>query len=146
MKDELTPQEALRRIGEIDRRARRPARVAGLMYVVIGLATIVYWPVMNFGPSWSQLTVGLTWLALTVVATWYLGNMSVEDREVTWANRSTGPITVTYLGAVTVVFLVGLFLVPDDPGNGWKATLIVLAIGASLPPFYAAWRVLRAAR
>ncbi|MFI6508264.1 hypothetical protein ACIBCT_11715 [Streptosporangium sp. NPDC050855] len=146
MKEELTPQEALRRIGEVDRRARRPARVAGLIYLIVGLATIVYWPVMNFGPAWSQLTVGLLWLVLTVASTWYLGRMSVEDREVTWAGRPTGPVTVTYLGAVAVVFLVGLFLVPDDPGTGWKVALVVLAACASLPPLYAAWRVLRAAR
>ncbi|MGC5012723.1 hypothetical protein ACLQ2R_18325 [Streptosporangium sp. DT93] len=146
MKDELTPREALRRIGEIDRRARRPARVAGLIYLVVGLATIVYWPVMNFGPAWSRPAAGLMWLVLTVASTWYLGTMGVEDREVTWAGRGTGPITLTYVGAVAVVFLVGLFLVPDDPGNGWKAALVVLAVCASLPPFYAAWRVLRAAR
>ncbi|WP_433374307.1 hypothetical protein [Streptosporangium sp. CA-115845] len=38
--DDLTPEEALRQIGEVDRRTRRPARVAGLLYAALGLATI----------------------------------------------------------------------------------------------------------
>ncbi|MET8047112.1 hypothetical protein ABZU75_05880 [Streptosporangium sp. NPDC005286] len=146
MGDDLTPEEALRQIGEVDRRTRRPARVVGLLYAILGLATIAYWPIMYLGPGWSRAVVGVAWVALTVVFAWYLGRMGIQDREVTWANKSTGPVTVTYLVAFLAVFVFGTFFRPDDPGPGWIATLVTLTVCASVPPFYAAWRVLRAER
>ncbi|WP_037969443.1 hypothetical protein [Streptosporangium amethystogenes] len=144
--DDLTPEEALRQIGEVDRRTRRPARVAGLLYALLGLSTIGYWPIMYLGPTWSRAVAGVAWVALTVVFTWHLARMGIEDREVTWANRTTGPVTVTYLVAFLAVFVFGTFFRPDDPDPGWSATLIALAACASVPPCYAAWRVLRAER
>ncbi|MFI6452952.1 hypothetical protein ACIBF6_15485 [Streptosporangium amethystogenes] len=146
MGDDLTPEEALRRIGEVDRRTRRPARVAGLLYALLGLATIAYWPIMYLGPAWSQAMAGVAWAALTVMFARHLGRMGIEDREVTWANRFTGPVTVTYLVAVLALFVFGAFFRPDDPDGGWIATLVTLAACASVPPLYAAWRVLRAER
>jgi hypothetical protein len=146
MKDELTPQEALRRIDEVGRRTRRPARLVGLLYAVVGLGTIVYWPVMFLGPAWSRIAAGVVWIVLTVLFVWYLGRLGVQDQEVTWANRSTGPVTVSYVVLVTIVFVFGAFLHPGDPGGGWSAALIALALCAGAPPLYAAWRVLRAER
>ncbi|MEU8378712.1 hypothetical protein [Streptosporangium sp. NPDC048865] len=143
MKDELTPEEALRRIAEVDRRARRPVRVVGLLYAVVGLGTIVYWPVMFFGPAWSQTAAGVAWITLTALFVGYLGDMKVQDPEVTWANKATGPVTISYVVLVLVVFAFGAFLRPADPGVGWSAALVALVLCASVPPFYAAWRVLR---
>ncbi|WP_326636557.1 hypothetical protein OG884_24450 [Streptosporangium sp. NBC_01755] len=146
MGDDLTPEEALRQIGEVDRRPRRPARVAGLLYALLGLGTIAYWPIMYLGPGWSRATAGVAWIVLTFVFAWHLGRMRVQDREVTWVNKFTGPVTVTYFVAFLAVFVFGTFFRPDDPDGGWIATLVTLAACASIPPFYAAWRVLRAER
>ncbi|WP_329425528.1 hypothetical protein OG339_35070 [Streptosporangium sp. NBC_01495] len=146
MKEELTPEEALRRIGEVGRRTRRPARVVGLLYAVVGLSTVVYWPVMFLGPAWSRLVAGVAWVVLTVLFVGYLGGMRVQDPEVTWANKTKGPVTISYVVLVLVVFVFGTFLLPGEPSTGWSAALIALAVCASVPPFYAAWRVLRAER
>lgn len=146
MKDELTPEDALRRIGEVGRRTRRPARVVGLLYAVIGLGSIVYWPVMFLGPAWSRLIAGVAWILLTVLFVAYLGGMRVQDPEVTWANAPKSPVTIAYVVLVAVVFVFGVFLLPDPPGAGWSAALIALAVCTSVPPLYAAWRVLRAER
>ncbi|WP_440098755.1 hypothetical protein [Streptosporangium sp. H16] len=146
MKDEMTPEEALRRIAEVDRRARRPARIVGLLYAVVGLGTIVYWPVMFLGPAWSQVTAGVAWIVLTVLFVGYLGGMRVQDPEVTWANKSNGPVTISYVVLTLIVFVFGAFLRPDDPGVGWSAALIALSLCAGVPPLYAAWRVLPAGR
>ncbi|MEU8201646.1 hypothetical protein [Streptosporangium sp. NPDC049046] len=146
MKDELTPEDALRQIDEVGRRTRRPARLAGLLYVIVGVGTIVYWPVMFLGPGWSRNTAAAAWLVLTVLFVGYLGGMRVQDPEVAWANKATGPVTISYVALVLFVFVFGAFLRPDDPGVVWSAALIALSICASVPIFYAAWRVLRVER
>ncbi|MFF3443493.1 hypothetical protein [Streptosporangium sp. NPDC002721] len=146
VKDELTPEEALRRIAEVDRRARRPARVVGLLYAVVGLGTIVYWPVMFLGPAWSRLAAGVAWIILTVLFVGYLGGMRVQDPEVNRANKANGPVTISYVVLTLVVFVFGAFFHPGDPGGGWSAALIALSLCAGAPPLYAAWRVLRAER
>lgn len=146
MKDEMTPEDALRRIDEVGRRTRRPARLAGLLYVIVGLGTIVYWPVMFLGPIWSRNLAAAAWLVLTVLFVGYLGGMRIQDPEVTWANKATGPVTISYCALSVSVFVFGAFLRPDDPGGVWRAALIALAVCASVPPLYAAWRVLRVER
>ncbi|WP_436759536.1 hypothetical protein [Streptosporangium sp. V21-05] len=146
MKEELSPEEALRRIGEVGRRTRRPARVVGLLYAIVGLGTIVYWPVMFLGPAWSRAVAGVAWITLTVLFVGYLGGMRTQDPEVTRVNRPTGPVTVSYVVLVVVVFVFGMFLLPDAPGGGWSAALIALAACTGVPLFYAAWRVLRVER
>ncbi|MEV6865482.1 hypothetical protein AB0M44_31320 [Streptosporangium subroseum] len=146
MEDRLDPTDALRQIGEIDRRTRRPARVAGWIFVTLGLGTMLYWPAMSLGPVWAQAAAGVIWVVLAVASTFYLGAMKVQDREVTWVNKPTSPVTVAYVVSVAVVFLFGMFFRPENPGGGWIAALIVLAVLSGLPALYGGWRILRAGR
>ncbi|SNT44874.1 hypothetical protein SAMN05216276_104429 [Streptosporangium subroseum] len=146
MEDKLDPTDALRQIGEIDRRIRRPARVAGWIFVTLGLCTMLYWPTMSLGPVWAQATAGVIWVALAVASTFYLGAMKVQDREVTWVNKPTSPVTVAYVIFFVVTFIFGMFFRPENPGGGWVAALIVLAVLSGLPALYGGWRILRAGR
>ncbi|GII01254.1 hypothetical protein [Planobispora takensis] len=146
MEDEFTPDDALRQIDEVDRRARRPARSMAMTFTVMGFATIAYWLVMSLGPGWSKGVAGVTWIALTVASVVQMHRMGVKDREVEWVNRPTGPVTVAYCVLTVAVMVFGVFLRPDDPGGLWVAALVVLTVGTSLPLFYAVWRILRAAR
>lgn len=146
MEDRLEPTDALRQIGEIDRRIRRPARVAGWIFVTLGLGTMLYWPVMSFGPAWSRAAAGVIWVALAVASTFYLGAMRIQDREVTWVNKPTSPVTVAYVVSFLIMFLFGMFFLPENPGGGWIAALIVLAVLSGLPALYGGWRILRAGR
>ncbi|GIH90078.1 hypothetical protein ACFFMN_11255 [Planobispora siamensis] len=146
MGENLTPENALRHIDKVDRRARRPAREVGVTFLVTGFFTIVYWLAMSLGPGWSKLAVAAIWLALTVFSVVQTNRLGIQDREIAWAGKPTGPVTVTY-GILTVVMLVvGMFLLPEDPGAGWITAIVALTVCTSLPLFYAAWRILRAER
>ncbi|MFC7644590.1 hypothetical protein ACFQX6_30760 [Streptosporangium lutulentum] len=146
MEGEFKPTEALRRIDEIDRRARRPARTAGWIFVIVGLGTTLYWLTMSFGPMWAQVTAGVGWVALTVASTFYLGAMKVQDREVAWVNNPTSPVSIAYVVSVLVTFVFGMFLRPEDPSGAWITALIALAVLSGLPALYGGWRILRASR
>ncbi|GIH74793.1 hypothetical protein [Planobispora longispora] len=146
MGENLTPENALRRIDEIDRRARRPARAVGVTFIVAGFGTIVYWLVMSLGPGWAKIVAAASWLALTTFFVTQVHRMGTQDREVAWANKPTGPVTVVYGVLIVITLVFGIFLLPDEPGGGWIAALVVLAVCTSLPMFYAAWRVMRAER
>ncbi|AWS41119.1 hypothetical protein [Streptosporangium sp. 'caverna'] len=146
MEDRLDPTDALRQIGEIDRHTRRPARVAGWIFVTLGLCTMLYWPAMSLGPVWVQAAAGVIWVVLAVAGTFYMCTMKVQDREVTWVNKSTSPVTVAYVVSVAVTFVFGMFFRPENPGGVWIATLIVLAVLSGLPALYGGRRILRAGR
>ncbi|WP_230878525.1 hypothetical protein [Planomonospora sp. ID67723] len=147
MGENLTPEDALRHIGDVERRARRPARTTGLILLVMGFASVPYWLVMSLGPDWSKFAAMISWLTMTIliVILGHRWSQLAQDRKVTWINRPTGPVTVTSL-ALTAVMTAGALLLPKDPGAGWITLVVVLAVCTSMPMFYAAWRILRAER
>ncbi|GAA3444717.1 hypothetical protein [Planomonospora venezuelensis] len=147
MRENLTPEDALRHIGDIDRRARRPARTTGLILLVMGFANIPYWLAMSLGPDWSKYMAMVSWFIMTIfiVVLGHRWSQQAQDREVTRVNRPTGPVTITTL-VMTAVMVAGTFLLPEHPGAGWVTLVVALTVCTSLPMFYAAWRILRAER
>ncbi|GAT65445.1 hypothetical protein PS9374_01078 [Planomonospora sphaerica] len=146
MEEKFTPGDALRRIEEAERRVRRPVRTAGWTFVATGFGTMLYWPAMFLGPTWAQAVAGVAWVALTIASTFYLGSLRVQDSEVAWVNRPTSPVSVAYVASVLVTFLFGMLFRPEDPGAGWAAALIALAVLSGLPALYGGRRILRAER
>ncbi len=144
MSGDLTPQDALRRIDDVDRRTRRPVRVAGWMFAFVGVATPVYWLIMFFGTSPATTVAGVAWVVMTAVVVTYVWQLRVRDLELTWVNRNLSPVTIAYVVLVLATFLAGLFLLGDDPGPVPTAIVVTLAIAAGIPPIYGAWRILRA--
>jgi hypothetical protein len=143
---ELTPKDALRQIGEVDRRTRQPARTVGLFYLVLGLATITLWPVLSLGPTWSRAVASALWIAFAIVLTWHVGRMRVLYREFTWADRRYRLATIVFCIALSTAGAVGTVLRPEEPGGGWAVALVTLSVCASVPIFYLAWRALREER
>ncbi len=144
MSGDLTPQDALRRIDDVDRRARRPVRTAGWMFAFVGAATPVYWLIMYFGTRPATTVAGVAWVVMTVLIVSYVWRLRVRDPELTWVNRNLSPVTIAYVGLVLATFIAGLLLLGDDPGPVATAIVITLAIAAGVPPVYGAWRILRA--
>ncbi|MFC4057451.1 hypothetical protein ACFOWE_04055 [Planomonospora corallina] len=146
MEEKFTPEEALRRIGAVDRRVRRSVGTAGLVYLLSGGATIVYWTAILLGPRWLQLSAAILWGALVGMFARYHGRLGVRDRAIAWATRAGGVVHLAYLGMTTATLLVAVFLRPGESGGGWTALAVALAVVTGLPLLYAGGRILRAPR
>ncbi|GIH68696.1 hypothetical protein [Sphaerimonospora thailandensis] len=44
--EELSPGQALREVSRVDGRVRDSSRGPGWMFLIVGVATMVYWPIM----------------------------------------------------------------------------------------------------
>ncbi|MBG0813005.1 hypothetical protein [Planomonospora sp. ID82291] len=146
LEGKFTPEEALQQIGAVDRRVRRSVETAGLVYLLAGTVTTVYWTTILLGPRWLQISAAI--LASVLVGTFarYHEKLGVRDRAIVRASRTGGAVHLAY-GAMTVATLIAaFFLRPGDPGGGWTALAVTLAVATGLPLLYAGGRILRAPR
>ncbi|GGO07139.1 hypothetical protein GCM10010116_14260 [Microbispora rosea subsp. aerata] len=138
--DHFTPDEALQEIERVGRRVRHSSRGPGRAYLFVGLATMVYWPAMFLGGHPLPLLAGAGWVVLTVALCLYFARLRVHDRLL---RRISGPVSAAYVVAMTVPFVVGIWLRPDRPTAGWAAMLVVLSVFAGLPLMYGGLRLMR---
>ncbi|TQS29945.1 cytochrome d ubiquinol oxidase subunit II [Microbispora sp. KK1-11] len=138
--DDFTPDEALQEIGRVGRRVRSSSRGPGRAYLFVGLATMVYWPVIFLGGHPLPLLAGLGWIVLTVALCVYWARLRVHDRLM---KRINGPVSAAYVVTMTLTFVVGVWLRPDRPTAGWTAALVALSVLAGLPLVFGGLRVVR---
>ncbi|MEV4459140.1 hypothetical protein [Microbispora sp. NPDC049633] len=138
--DHLTPDEALREIGRVDRRVRYSSRGPGRAYLLVGLATMVYWPAMFLGFHPLPLIAGIGWIVLTVALCVYMARLRVHDRLM---KRINGPVSAAYVLTMMLPFVVGVWMLPDRPTAGWTAALVALSVLAGLPLVYGGLRLMR---
>ncbi|GII55083.1 hypothetical protein Pth03_34720 [Planotetraspora thailandica] len=132
----LSPDQALREIDRLDRHVRRSARGVALLFLIMGLCTMVYWPAMFLGTGWVPVAAGGAWIVLTVASCVYWARIRVHDRLVA---RINGLVTAAYVVSTMAVFLFGAFVLPHPLAVGWIAALVVISVIAGLPLIYAAW-------
>ncbi len=144
MTGDLNPKDALQRIDEVDRRVRRPIRVAGWMFAFVGVATPIYWLLMFFGSFPLTAVAGVGWVTMTAVFVTYVWRLRVRDPELSWVNGNLSPVTIAYVVLSLATFLAGTVLLGSEPGPIATTIVIVLALTAGIPPLYGAWRILRA--
>ncbi|WP_169944145.1 hypothetical protein [Microbispora sp. H11081] len=138
--ERLTPDEALQEIGRVDQRVRRSSRGPGRAYLFVGLATMVYWPAMFLGFPPVPMIAGIGWIVLTIALCAYMARLQVHDRLMKWIN---GPISAAYVLTMTLPFVVGVLLLPDEPTGGWTAVVVGLSVLAGLPLVYGGLRLMR---
>ncbi|MEU8174273.1 hypothetical protein AB0C14_15450 [Microbispora hainanensis] len=138
--DHFTPDEALQEIGRVDRRVRHSSRGPGRAYLLVGLATMVYWPAMFLGGRPLPFLAGVGWIVLTVALCVYWARLRVHNRLL---KRINGPITAAYVVTMMVPFVVGVWLRPDRPTAGWTAVLVAVSVLAGLPLVYGGLRLMR---
>ncbi|MBP2702739.1 hypothetical protein JOL79_02850 [Microbispora sp. RL4-1S] len=138
--DGLSPDQAVREIGRVDRRVGEASRGPGRMFLILGLATVVYWPAMFLGSGPMPLVAGGGWVVLTIATSVYWWRQDVYSHRLMKVNRQ---ITVAYVAASLVTFAAGAFLMPERPTTGWAALIVGLAVITGVPPLYAAWRLMR---
>ncbi|MEZ0072249.1 hypothetical protein [Planotetraspora sp. GP83] len=137
--EELSPDQALQEIGRVDQRVRHSARGGGWMFLIMGVATVAYWPAMFLGRGLVPLAGGVGWVALTIALCVYCTRRRVHDR---LFNRTSRSVTAAYAVTTFLVFVFGTFLMPERPSPGWITTLVAISLIAGLPPMYAGWRIL----
>jgi hypothetical protein len=142
--DVLTPREALSEIGRVGGRVRGEGRWASRLFLVFGVGTLVYWPVMHLVegdlvPSAAGTAAGAAWFVLTAWGLWYTFKQPVYGRAV---RRQEVPVTIAYLAGVVGNLVLWDVLAPE---RGAAAVLVALglALAASAPCFYGAWRFSR---
>ncbi|WP_405084250.1 hypothetical protein [Microbispora sp. NBC_01389] len=138
--DHFTPDEALREIGRMDRQVRRSARGPGRAYLIMGLATMVYWPVMFLGSGVWPSIGGLGWIAMTIALCAYWARLRFHDRLL---QRIRGPVTVAYVVTMALPFVYGIWLMPHPRTAGSAAVLLALSVLAGLPVLYGGLLLMR---
>ncbi|WP_182886347.1 hypothetical protein [Microbispora sp. H10885] len=138
--DRFTPDEALREIGRVDRQVRRSARGPGRAYLLVGLATMVYWPVMFLGGGVWPLIGGLGWIALTVALCVYWARLRVHDRLL---KRVRKPVEAAYVVTMPLPFVYGVWLMPPTLTVGSTVVLLALSVLAGLPLVYGGLLLMR---
>ncbi|MCG5216577.1 hypothetical protein [Streptosporangium sp. KLBMP 9127] len=138
----LNADDALRRISQVSGDVRRSSRWVGRWMLVAGLLSTVYWVAMLLGPGPVQTAAILGWGSFVAGSFLYIFRKGVYSR---LAMRLQWPVAAAYLGTVTLATLFSMFVLPGDPGGGWAALAAAVAIMASAPLLWGAWRLLRAA-
>jgi hypothetical protein len=135
----LSPDQAMSEVGRVNRRVRDSARGPGWMFVIMGIATIVYWPAMFLGHGPVPSIAGAGWIVMTIAVCVYWYRLEVFERRLMRINNQA---TAVYVITSLVTFLVGAFLLPDEPTAGWAAFIILLSAVTGLTLLHAAWRLL----
>ncbi|GAA4208722.1 hypothetical protein [Microbispora amethystogenes] len=138
--DRFTPDEALQEIGRMDRQVRRSARGPGRAYLLVGLATMVYWPVMFLGGGVWPLVGALGWVVLTITLCVYWAALRVHDRLL---KRVRKPVEAAYVVTMALPFVYGVWLMPSTLTVGSAAVLLALSVLAGLPLVYGAFLLMR---
>lgn len=138
--DRITPHEALQEIGRVGRQVRDSSRGPGRAYVIVGLATMVYWPAIFLAGHPVPLIAGLAWIVLTIALCVYWARLRVHDRLM---KRINGRISAAYVVTMALPFVFGVWLLPERMTAGWTAALLALSVLAGLPLVYGGLRVLR---
>jgi hypothetical protein len=134
----LSPDQALREIDRVDQQVRKSAHGVGRLFLIMGLFSMVYWPAMSLGRGVLAGLAGAGCLVLTAASCVYWARMRVHDRYVMWIN---GRVTVVFVATTLVTFAFVSFVLPDDPGPGWIAAVVVVSVLAGSPLVYAARRI-----
>lgn len=137
--EELSLNAAIKEIGRVDRRVRHSARGVGLMFLIVGVATMVYWPVMFLGTGPAQFVAAVFWVGLTIASCVYWYRIRVHDRRMKRIDRYA---TAAYVATMVGMFAFGSFALPSDPTAGWAAVVVVLAVITGAPLVLAAWMLL----
>lgn len=138
--ERFTPQQALREVGRVDGRVRDSSRGPGWMYLVTGVATMIYWPVMFLANGAASVVAAFAWIALTIAICSYWWRRKVYEQRLM---RIRSRMTIAYVSASSVTFAVGAFVAPRHPTpTGWAVAIIALAVISGTPLLYAAWRLL----
>ncbi|GAA3116113.1 hypothetical protein GCM10010466_03970 [Planomonospora alba] len=146
MEDEFTAEEALRRIGDFERRVRRSAGKAGLVHLLAGAATAAYRAAVLLGPRRLQFSAAIPRGPLVGMSARHHGRLGARDRAIAWATRAGGVVHLAYLGMTTAALPAAVFLRPGEPGGGRTASAAALAAATGLPLLYAGGRILRTPR
>jgi hypothetical protein len=137
--ERLSPDQALREIDPVDGHVRRSARGVALLFLIMGLCTMIYWPAMFLGTGWVPAVAGGAWIVLTIASCVYWARIRVHDRLVA---RVNGIVTAAYVVTTLIVFLFGTLVLPHPLATGWIVALIAISVVAGLPLIYAAWWIL----
>ncbi|MEU7692402.1 hypothetical protein OHB01_21760 [Microbispora hainanensis] len=124
----------------MDRQVRHSSRGPGRAYLLVGLATMLYWPAMFLGGRPLPMLAGVGWIILTVALCVYWARLRVHNRLLKQINR---PISAAYVVTMMVPFVVGMCLRPDRPDTGWTVVLVALSVLAGLPLVYGGLRLMR---
>ncbi|MFC0861327.1 hypothetical protein ACFHYQ_03355 [Sphaerimonospora cavernae] len=136
----LSPDQALREVSRVDGRVRDSSRGPGWMFLIVGVATMVYWPVEFLTKGVGPAIAGVGWIILTIAACAYWFRLPVYEQRLMRINRQ---VSVVYVLACLVTFVVGAFVAPRHPTPvGWAVILVVLAVISGAIPLYGSWRLL----
>lgn len=138
--EKMTADDALREIGRVSDTVQRSSRWGGKWFLVMGIASAVYWTAMLFGPDSIRHVAVWGWIAFTVASCVYVFRQGVYNRLLC---RLQYPIAGMYLLTMTGAMLFGMLLLPEsDLGPGWIAAGLGVALLSGAPLLYGAWRLL----
>ncbi|GII79030.1 hypothetical protein Sru01_40120 [Sphaerisporangium rufum] len=137
---DLSADQALREIGRMRREVRRSENWAGRLFLVAGLAVILYWTAMFLLPDPAPAIAAVLWVALTGASFVYAVRQGVQGAEY---RRLEWPVTFAWLATMVGAVLFGGFLLPDEPAGWWVAAALAVALCTAVPPLWAAWWLLR---
>ncbi|MFC4534039.1 hypothetical protein [Sphaerisporangium dianthi] len=132
---DMSAGDALAEIGRMRKSVGRSAASTGWLYLVWGVATLLYWPAMFFGSSPIPRVAGYAWMVMTLLT--FLGayRIGVYDRA-----RMHWRVALVWVAAMVGVALFG-YAMPEDPTGWWVAGGLVAPVVAALPMLYATWRL-----
>jgi hypothetical protein len=136
----MDPSDALRHIDQTDDKVRRSGRWAGRWFLIAGIFSVCYWGAMLLGPDLARTFAGLAVAVFTVGSFVYVFRQRVYT-PLTW--RLQWPVTMAFVGTTLLATVYG-FVLPDEPGAGWVALTVLVAIVSGAPLIWGAWRLLRA--
>ncbi|GGL06603.1 hypothetical protein Sme01_66890 [Sphaerisporangium melleum] len=132
----LSPDAAYAEIVRIRRSVGRSAAQIGWIYLLWGIASLLYWPAMFFAPSPVPRVAMVAWLAMTALSVVYAYRQRVYEH-----SGLQGRVSLAWVAVMAGVALFGLYVLPDDPSGWWVAAGLALAVVSALPVLYAAWRI-----
>jgi hypothetical protein len=109
------------------------------MFLILGVATALYWSVMFLGGGAAPLAAGACWVVLTIALCVYWYRRAVYEQRLM---RINSQVTKGYVVLTLITFAVGVFVAPEEPTGGWAIALVALALATGVPPVYGAWRLL----
>ncbi|MFC7386696.1 hypothetical protein [Sphaerisporangium rhizosphaerae] len=133
---DMSAGEALAQIGRVRRSVGRSAAAMGWLYLVWGVAALLYWPAMFFASSPIPRIAGIAWLAMTALSFVYAYSLGVYGH-----SRLHSRVALVWVAVMVGVALFGYYVMPERPSGWWVAAGLAAAVAAAVPVLYAAWRL-----